>query len=266
MMKKIFFLILIFVVNSAWAYPKHLEVWFLSIDRISFLDQILPKQKYSPMTAKLQCQQMGEYCFDPQVGLYKLGEGDKIEEAIDYKALEDKEAQTGIKSATSLDRDMIKCDKNSNFFDVFCGKAKKLNSRKKTKLEVWVDISSTMKQVDFESFDQMCKRESFLRSLNDKCPLNEKMKVYMFDESKKELGAFDRVCLNAGLNQVDRIMRDIKISKADSLIIITDIFEAKEKFVNFIEIEAKGIARGIEKPIYAKDLKKDIARMQKMCK
>ncbi len=265
-MKKLIFLIIFSLANSAWAYPKHLEVWFLSIDRTSFIDKILPKQKYSPMTAKLQCQQMGDYCFDPQVGLYKLGQGDRIQEAIDYQDMDKAEKHKNIDSATSLDRDMIKCDKNSGFFDVFCGKAKKLRQGKKPKLEIWVDISSTMKQVDFESFDQMCKRESFLRGLNDKCPLNKKMKVYMFDESRKELGAFDRVCLNAGLNQVDRIMRDIKISKADNLIVITDIFEAKEKFVNFIEIDAKGIARGIEKPVYAKDLKKDIARMQKMCK
>lgn len=264
-MKKIVLLIFLITVNSAWAYPKHLEVWFLSIDRTSFLDDLLPKQKYSPMTAKLQCQQMGDYCFDPQVGLYKLGEGDKIQEEMDYEEMDKAEKHKNIDSATSLDREMIKCDKNSSFFDIFCGKAKEVK-KSKTNLEIWVDISSTMKQVDFNGFDKMCKRESFLRGLNTKCPLNKKMKVYMFDESKKELGAFDRVCLNAGLNQVDRIMRDIKISKANNLIIITDIFEASEKLVNFIEVEAKGIARGIEKPIYAKDLKKDIARMQKMCK
>lgn len=265
-MKKLIVIFIFSLANSVWAYPKHLEVWFLSIDRTSFLDSILPKQKFSAMTAKLQCQQMGDYCFDPQVGLYKLGEGDKIQEAIDYQDMDKAETHKNIDSATSLDREMIKCDKNSNFFDVFCGKAKTLKMGKKARLEIWVDISSTMKQVDFESFDQMCKRESFLRGINDQCPLNQKMKVYMFDESRKELGAFDRVCLNAGLNQVDRIMRDIKISKVDNLIIITDIFEAKEKYINFIEIEARGIARGIEKPIYAKDLKKDIARMQKMCK
>ena len=264
-MKKLF-LLLFLISNSAWSYPKHLEVWFLSNDRTTFLDSVLPKTQYGPMTAKLQCQQMGEYCFDPQVGLYKVGEGDKVQEEIDYQAMDKLEKHENIDPASSIDREMIKCDKDSSFFDVFCGKAKKLKVGKKPKLEIWVDISSTMKQVDFNGFDQMCMRESFLRGLNNKCPLNQKMKVYMFDESRKELGAFDRVCLNAGLNQVKRIMRDIKTSKADNLIIITDIFEASEKFVNFIEFEAKGIARGTEKPVYAKDLKKDIDRMTKMCK
>lgn len=265
-MKKIFLLLLL-TSNIAWAYPKHLEVWFLSIDRTSFIDNLLPKTQYSQMISrqKLQCQQMGDYCFDPQVGLYKLGDGDQVEEALDYQEIDKLESYSDAGEASSLDREFIKCDKNASFFDVFCGKAKK-SPKDKSKLEIWVDISSTMKQVDFAGFDQMCKRESFLRAINSQCPLNQKMKVYMFDESKKELGAFDRVCLNAGLNQVKRIMRDIKASKAKNLIIITDIFEATEEFINFIEIDAKGITRGVEKPLYAKDIKKDIDRMYKMCK
>lgn len=264
-MKKIFLLLLL-ISNYAWAYPKHLEVWFLSIDRSAFLNPLLPSTQYSPMTAKLQCQQMGDYCFDPQVGLYKIGEDKKIQEEMDYQAMDKLEKYDNIDPAKSVDRKIITCDKDGYFFDVFCGKAKSKGYKKKEKLEVWVDISSTMKQVDFDGFDSMCMRESFLRNLNAKCPLNEKMKVYMFDENRKELGAFDRVCLNAGLNQVKRIMRDIKTSKAKNLIIITDIFEASAEFVDFIEGKAKGIARGIDKPIYAKDLKKDIDRMQKMCK
>lgn len=259
--------LLLFVSVSAWGYPKHLEVWFLSIDRTSFVEELIPKTQFSPLYSrqKLQCQQMGDYCFDPQVGLYKRGEGDKVEEALDYQQMDKLEEYSDAGQASSIDREFIKCDKDSSFFDVFCGKAKK-QKMSKSKLEIWVDISSTMKQVDFDGFDKMCRRESFLRTINDKCPLNKKMKVYMFDESRRELGAFDRVCLNAGLNQVDRIIRDIKTSKAKNLIIITDIFEADEKFINFIEVDAKGLVRGVDKPLYAKDIKKDIDRMYKMCK
>lgn len=258
--------LLFLIPHISWAMPKHLEVWFLSIDRTSFIKGLDNSIQYSQSYAlkNLQCQQMGEYCFDPQVGLYKIGEGEKIQEAIDYQEMDAKEEYDFIESASSIDREMVNCDKNTSFFDVFCGEAK---AQKQTKvgLEIWVDISSTMKQIDFEGYEKMCKRESFLRGLNNFCPLNKKMKVYMFNESKKELGAFDQVCLNSGLNQVDRIIRDIKISKAKNLIVITDIFEAHEKLINFIEFDAQGVTRGVKKPLYAKDIKKDIARLKKMC-
>lgn len=262
---KIFFLLLLLTINSAWAYPKHLEVWFLSVDRTAFIEHLVPTTQTSSLFAqqKLQCQQMGDYCFDPQVGLYKLDEAKQVEEAIDYQQLDKQEKYFNAGVAKSIDREFIKCDKN-HMFDIFCGNAKG-KSDADEKLEIWVDISSTMKQVDFDGYDKMCKRESFLKALNTKCPMNRKMKVYIFDDNRKELGAFDRVCLNAGLNQAQRIMRDIKISKAKNLIIITDIFEASEEFVNFVEFEAKGVARGIQKPLYAKDMHKDIERMRKMC-
>ena len=88
---------------NAMAKPKHFEVWFLSVDTVSWLEQVLPKTKYSKQIAtNLQCQQMGEYCFDPQVGLYKKGEESKhIDEAAAYDSIDKQENYDNIDSASS---------------------------------------------------------------------------------------------------------------------------------------------------------------------
>ncbi len=251
---------------NLWATPKKVEVWFLSVDRAAFLDQILPKTKFSKLTARqLQCQQMGDYCFDPQIGLYKKDEKtDAVtDQPLDYSELDKAESYDFVKGYKKGQFET--CDNNGHF-DIYCGKTKAKKIVEDIKLELWVDVSSTMKQVDFKSYDQPCRRENFLRTINSTCPLNEKMKVYIFDENKKELGNFDRVCMNAGLNRVDRIIRDIKTSDADHLVIITDIYEASAKFVDFIEALPGGSTKGIDKPFYAKNMKAEIARMQSICK
>ena len=264
-MKLLIVFVLIFISLNVFAMPKKLEVWFLSIDRTAFLDQIIPKTKFSKFTARqLQCQQMGDYCFDPQIGLYKKDEKtDAIDEPLDYSVLDKKESYEFVKGYK--EGQFETCDNNGHF-DIFCGKTKAKKITGSPKLHLWVDISSTMKQVDFESYDQPCRRENLLRTINRSCPLNEKMKVYIFDENRKELGNFDRVCMNAGLNKIDRIIRDIKASNVDHLVIITDIFEASAKFVDFIEAHPGGSTKGIDKPYYAKDLKSEASRLQSSCK
>jgi len=264
-MKIVFIFVLISTSLNLFAMPKKVEVWFLSIDRTAFLDKIIPKTKFSKLTARqLQCQQMGDYCFDPQLGLYKKDEkSNSLSEPLDYSELDKAESYDFVKGYK--DGQFETCDNNGNF-DIFCGKSKAKKVTRNQKLHVWVDISSTMKQVDFESFDQPCRREHFLRAINGSCPLNEKMKVYIFDENRKELGNFDRVCMNAGLNRIDRIIRDIKASTVDHLVIITDIFEASAKFVDFIEDLSGGSTKGIAKPYYAKNLKEEVSRLQSSCK
>jgi len=263
---RIFLLTILSLIISAssFAKPKHIELWFLSIDRSGFLREIIPAGPATQMVAALQCQKMGEYCFDPQVGLYKPG-GERGQE-IEMSKVEDKNSYDFIAPHEGADRGMIECDENPGFFDIFCGKSKKKKLAGKTKLEVWVDVSSTMKQVDFMGFDKECRREMFLRSLAKTCPLNEKMKVYSFEETRKEVGAFDRVCLSGGLNKMSNIIRDLKASTAGSVIIITDIFEAEEKFIDAIESMGNSVIRGLKKPMYSVDLKQRLQSVRKLCK
>ncbi len=122
-----------------------------------------------------------------------------------------------------------------------------------------------MKQVDFAGHDKMCQREAFLRLVNRDCGFNQEMKVMGFNEAKKQLGTMQSVCLNHGLNSRDRLIRDIKNSDADHLVVITDIFEADETIINFIETSIGGSYKGVEKPIYASDLKAMAGDVRKKC-
>lgn len=268
---------LIFQSIDAWAMPKSFEIWFLSPEQASAALEkgFQKKTKFLSVSAQanLQCQPMGEYCFDPQVGMYKpsgkSGGGSNVESfSADYREADKLEKYDyESKSMAAQDKDFV-CDKD-NLFDFFCssgssknGAAKKV--KEQAKFEIWFDISSSMKQVDFSGYDKMCQRESFLRLLARDCGFNSEMQIHGFNEAKKQLGTIDSVCLNHGLNSRDRIIRDIKASSAKKLIVITDIFEADETLINFVEVSG-GKAVGVEKPMYASDLKAQARDLRKKC-
>lgn len=253
------------MVNVAFATPKQIEVWFLSVDNTTYLD---PHFKFSKQIAQnnLQCQPMGDYCFDPQVGLYKKGDESETLQEIDQSEVDKSEEYKFLDSHKGADRKKIDCDKDTHFLDVFCGKSKNSNLSKQAKLEVWVDISSTMKQVDFQGFDKQCHREHFLRSLSGSCTKDGQLNIYFFEEYRKQAGMLDRVCLSGGLNEMKNIVNDLKRSKAEHVLIITDIFEAQDSFINAIEALGPTKIRGINKPLYASMIKKELSRYRKLCK
>ncbi len=76
----------------------------------------------------------------------------------------------------------------------------------------------------------------------------------------------DRVCLSGGLNNMKRIIQDLKNSKAENVIIITDIFEAESSFIDAIEGFPGSSIKGLKKPIYAKDLKPQLKHVKSLCK
>ncbi|MBT4793102.1 MAG: hypothetical protein HON90_16130 [Halobacteriovoraceae bacterium] len=266
-MKVVTFFFCLLIGGNVIARPKFIEVWFLSIDRTSQLLEIIRPALALPQFAQasIQCQPMGDYCFDPQIGLYKRGEESKVKDFIDLTEIEKKQNYNFLAPHKGVERNLIECDENSGFFDIFCGKAKKIKSKAKIKLELWFDTSSTLRQIDPGGFDKFCKRELFLDTLSKSCRLNEKMKVYYFDESRKEAGNFERVCVSDGLNNMKRIVSDLRESKAEHVIIVTDIFEAEESFINAIEQMGSSTIKGLDKPVYARDLKKEISRIQKIC-
>ena len=243
--------IFLFIVGTVEARPKKLEVWFLSVSKTAFLDSILSGVEYSQSIAenRYACTRMGDYCFDPQIGLYKRDKNNNIHRVRDYSGLDTKEKFN--KNGEYIEGKYDPCEKPGHF-NIFC-KNKQINKKKiqkksLQKLEIWVDISSTMRQIDYNG-EKSCYRENFLKRIHKSCPLNKKMKVYIFDENRKELGNFNRVCLNSGLNRLDRLMRDIKASQVENLIIITDIYEAKSEFIDFVEANGVGIVKGIDKPL-----------------
>jgi hypothetical protein len=255
---------LVLISFSALAAPKDIEVWFVSNAKTALLYELLnrPQYIYRAPTAALQCQEMGDYCFDPQYGLYK--KNDANAEVVDTKAIETD--GPSIPHGKSVERDLIDCDPK-NYFDVFCGKAKKQPEAAPVvaKLDLWIDTSSSMREFDFSDKDGSCHRKSLVKQLDDACGFNQKVNVMMFDTSIKQAGGIDSLCTNQGLNDYKRLMDWIERSEAKKLVVITDIYEFHKEFSDYIESK-HGKFRGDKDPLTAKQLVNLADQLVKSCK
>lgn len=216
------------------AAPRDLEVWFLTPPKTSYLEKFLRDK--TQVVARLgqapNCEAIGDYCFDPQIGLYKKNDNQFVPlDPVDVK-LDEELPQ--LPSAKSLDRNLIDCDPK-NAFDLFCGKAKPVETQaSSTNLEIWMDTSSSLREMDFADKDGSCNRERFLRQLDGVCPFQKKVSVMMYDVSIREMGAMNSACQAVGQNDTKRLMDWIERSEAKHLIVITDVNEYGKDFADFI--------------------------------
>jgi hypothetical protein len=246
---------------SVLAAPKEIEVWFLSNSKTAMLESLIQKPKYiyRAPTAELQCQEMGDFCFDPQYGLYKKDDANL--DVVDTKAIETEGPV--IPAAKSVERELIDCDKK-NYFDVFCGKAR-AEVKMQSKLDLWIDTSSSLKEFDYTQNDGSCHRKSLVKQLDEACGFNQKVNVMMFDTSIKQAGDIDQVCNNQGLNDYKRLIDWIERSDAKKLVIVTDIYELHKEFADYIESK-HGKLRGDKDPLTAKQLVGLADQLAKSCK
>ena len=261
MMKWIF---LSLMTASALAAPQSIEVWFLSNAKVTELNRLLNKQKqtrYYPLRAALECQEMGDYCFDPQFGLYKR---DNIDEEVSTSKIETD--GPAIPAAKSVERELIDCDPK-NYFDVFCGKAKKEAEKSTAKLDLWIDTSASIREFDYSDKDGNCNRKSLVKALDVAgCGFNQKVNVMMFDTSIKQAGNMSDLCNNQGLNDYKKLMDWIERSNAPRLVIITDIYEFHKEFSDYIESK-HGTFRGDKQQPFTSKMLEDLAGdLAKSCK
>ncbi len=257
------FLIALSFSFAAMAAPGSIEVWFLSNAKVSEVQKLLdrPQYVYQKKTAELQCQEMGDYCFDPQYGLYKRDDADA--EVKDEEARIETRIAPSIPAAKSIDRELIDCDPK-NYFDMFCGKARK-EARGTPKLDLWIDTSSSMKEFDFIDSNGGCHRKSLVKRLDESCGFNQKVNVMMFDTSIKQAGTMDSLCNNQGLNDYKKLMDWIERSDAKKLVIITDIYEFHKDFSDYIESK-NGKFRGDKDALKASDLVNLADELEKTCR
>jgi len=248
-------------VQSVWAAPQSIEVWFLSAHKKAEVQRLINEKPFilKSLTVELECQEMGDFCFDPQFGLYK--KDDANAEVDTSTAIKEKTPQ--IPPAESLDRNLISCDPN-NYFDIFCGKAKK-EVKSNFKLDLWIDTSSSMREMDFSDKEGGCFRKSMMKRLDESCGFNQKVNVMMFDTSIKQAGSIDSLCHNRGLNDAKRMIDWIERSNAKKLVIITDIYEFHKDFADYIESK-NGKFRGDKDPIIASDLLNMVDDLAKSCR
>ncbi len=247
--------------------PNRLEVWFLSSEAKTAINLFENNNLKIETLAQLenihvQCQKYGEQYFHPQFGIHDHKDG-MPQIKSNKKVGKKKKKAKNHKYLSSIDTDLISCDK-SYFFDLYCGKEKKVK-KSKIALEVWVDISSSLRAIDPTDKKGYCYRRKLVDSLKNKC--SNKMAISVFDTFIKRAGTFDITCRNYGLNDQKRMMNWIKKNNAKNLILITDISEYSSKLNIFIEaLGGKKLGHQVKKILTAKDMMTHLSRLQKLCK
>ncbi|ATH09200.1 hypothetical protein BIY24_14975 [Halobacteriovorax marinus] len=225
-MKKAYLIFFLFSLK-AFALPEHVHFYFISPEAVSFIEEFeSSKIKYTKLTAKnnqaggLDCIPMGDGCFNPQVGYV----GEDMQEKKPVK-------ERPHRTINATDVDLINCEKG-NYFDIFCGKAKK-ESGVRANVEVWIDTSSSMRSVDYSKDPSYCERRIVARKFRDGC--GEKVNIQLFDTSLKQMGDLASACVNYGLNDQKRLMRWINDSSAKYLYIFTDIDELSLELKDYLD-------------------------------
>ncbi|MGB0455240.1 MAG: hypothetical protein ACPGJV_16145 [Bacteriovoracaceae bacterium] len=201
---------------------------------------------------------MGDKCFHPQLGLI-----DNPDSKNDKKPKQEtpKEVKP-LKTLNSLDSDVLDC-KEGNYFDIYCGKAKK-SKGKKSGFEIWVDTSSSMRNTDYEIHSPTCYRKGFIEKLRSTCP-KDSFNTFVYDSSKRELAATATLCHNTNQNNSRRLIQWIKDSTAKHVLIITDAEEMNLELEQLLD-QLNSTVHGIDsKMLAAKSLKDFVSSYSKTC-
>lgn len=241
--------------SQCFAEARQIRVYFLSRPDIkkSSLYRFNNKPQFSfselaqaENPEDVDCEPFGDGCFHPQLGY--IEDQKKV-----MKAIEKKQAEIEVKTINAEEVNLINCDKDY-YFDMYCGRAAKENKAesKPSAFELWVDVSSSLRQVDFSEDAAYCERRRLVAKLQDSC--KGKLDVYTFNTSKKSLGSLESTCLNHGTNDGERIVQWLKDTDAKQVVIITDVDEYTGVFREYLDLtNAEVIGMGV-KPIFAEDL------------
>lgn len=268
-----FILILFFSLLSfvSKAEPKNIRVLFLSrSDAAAFIDNAIYKSLYPSFSVPIvqnedsssfECIPYGEGCFHPQLGY--IEDEEKAKEM--KKDLEKKKAEEDLKTINSEEVNLINCDKEY-YFDMYCGKAKKPNQNAPvlSQNQLWVDISSSLKGVDFSKDEGYCERRRIVAKLEEHC--GSKLDIFTFNTSRQRMGSLEDTCLNYGTNNGEKLVHWLEESEATNVVIITDVDEYVGPFREYLDkvgatIEGIGV-----KPLQATELFGFFDDLKSVCK
>lgn len=253
---------------SVWADAGQITVYFLSRPDVkgAILDLDIdskPRFTFSKLAqANLKeedykCEPFGDGCFHPQLGY--IEDQEKV-----MKAIERKQAEVEVNTINADEVNLINCEKEY-YFDMYCGQAQKEKGKKQapSDFELWVDTSSSMRQVDFSEDQAYCERRRLVAKLKESC--KGKVDVATFDTSKKSLGMLENTCINRGTNDGARLVKWLKQTDARKVVIITDVDEYQGEFREYLDlVGATIIGIGVE-PFYATDLFSKLSKFEAFC-
>ncbi len=261
MKKKLLLIFFSFSLN-AMATPQKIEMLFLSPSKVTELMELIEKNSINHSSGFVSqndesyldnCVPMGEGCFHPQYGYLNrkavlnsvttnLKEPITQSEATSAGPSLAKDPDLQLKTFNAVETSMINCDKG-NYFDIFCGKEKAAG--KPTDIEIWFDVSSSLRAVDYSKDPDRCNRRTFMTKVKEGC--KDKVQVSIYNTSLKEVGDSASVCLSYGTNDESKLLQWLKASEAKTLLVITDIDEMSQAMREFLEIHgAKMIGDGVK--------------------
>ena len=253
------FLMILFSLN-AQATPQKIQMIFLSPGKVSMLLELIDKNQSAKALTLLSqndqsyvdnCIPMGEGCFHPQYGyidrkpILKSQPTLSPDKVLDPQAItpaiampNDPELQ--LKTFNAVETSMINCDKG-NYFDIYCGKEKA--QAKPSEIEIWFDVSSSLRSVDYNKDPNFCNRRTFYTKIMEGC--KDKVSVSIYNTSLKQVGEASSVCLSYGTNDEAKLLQWMKDSQAKLLVLVTDIDEVSSAMRSFLsENKAKTIGDG----------------------
>lgn len=249
------------LMSNALATPKKIYIYFLSPVKTSYLPQT-PQIQWSKKLAQNKtddefmknCQPMGDGCFHPQLGFV----ANKVE-VSEPSLLKPEE---NLKTFNAIETSVVDCNKDYHF-DIFCGKTKS-ESVWNGDMEVWFDVSSSLREVDFSTDKETCQRRSFFEKLQKQC--GKSLRVATYNTNIKELGDHSNICMSYGTNDEKKLMEWIKASQANKLVIVTDIDELSRPFQDFLSAEGATFVGDGVKAYTAKNLVDDVGEFAKICR
>lgn len=275
------FLLLAVLPLSAFATPQKIEMIFLSQGKMTQLIQQLDEMQSEKVISRLaqgettyqdNCIPMGDGCFHPQYGYLNrkpVISGTTAAAPEPKKNEENKQgespaqadgAEVKLKTFNAVETSMVNCDKG-NYFDIFCGKEK--GQGKFAEIEIWFDVSSSFRAIDYNRDPNYCNRRTFLTKVKETC--KDKVSAYVFNTSIKQLGDLSGVCLSHGSNDEAKLLQWIKDSQAKTLLIVTDVEEMSKSMREFLD--SKGAKyTGEMKPFTSTDLANYAKEFSKVCK
>jgi hypothetical protein len=243
----------------AMATPQKIEMIFLSPQKVSMIIELLDQYqniKHSQAIAQNDmenCTPMGDGCFHPQYGF--IPKEEKKSPALS----EDKKLE--FKTFNAIETSLVNCDKD-NYFDIFCGKTRAATAF--SEIEIWFDISSSLKTVDYNKDPEQCARRSFMEKVAQSC--KGRIRASVYNTAIKEVGDHSGVCEAYGTNDQSRLIKWIKDSKARHLLVVTDIDEMSTEMRDLLESNGAKMTGDGVKAFTSSDLVEYAKDFSKLCK
>lgn len=258
--KKFFFLCL-FLPAIAFSAPQKIEMIFLSPIKVSMILEQLDRYHAFKMSKNVaqndieNCVPMGDGCFHPQYGFIEKPNPNVVSPTL----LEEKKLELKTFNATEIS--LVNCDKN-NYFDIFCGQERP--NSPPGDMEIWFDVSSSLRTVDYNKDPDHCARRSFMEKVMNAC--KGKVNVSVYNTSIKQIGDHSSACLAYGTNDQAKLLRWMKDSKVKNLLIVTDIDEMSAEMRDFLESNGAKMTGDGVKAFTSNDLIDYAKEFTKMCR